>query len=78
MPILELRKSRLWKIKELARGPPAGNPEGTATTAPPPGTSVMSPLVTTFKPRLEDRWAFPLHVWHPRTPHTPSSCLIPS
>lgn len=36
MPILELRKSRLWKIKELARGPPAGNPEGTATTAPPP------------------------------------------
>ena len=35
MPILELRKSRLWKIKELAYGPPGGNPEGTATTAPP-------------------------------------------
>lgn len=78
MTILELRKSRLCKIKELAHGPPAGNPEGTATAAPSPNTSVMSPLVTTFKPRLEGKWEFPLHAWHPGTPHTPSLCLIQS
>lgn len=58
--------------------PQLGTQKALQLQHPPPGTSVMSPLVTTFKPRLEDRWAFPLHVWHPRTPHTPSSCLIPS
>ena len=36
MPILELRKARLCKIKELAHGPPAWNPEDTATAAPTP------------------------------------------
>lgn len=41
-------------------------------------TSVMSPSVTMFKLRLEDRWEFPLHAWHPGTPHTPSLCLIQS
>lgn len=58
--------------------PQLGTQKALQLQRPPRNTSVMSPLVTTFKPRLEDKWEFPLHAWHPGTPHTPSLCLIQS